>query len=204
MTVHEEHQEQPELSKTKTQGDLCTSLTVWRKSLIISCNGFTVIGSDGSLVYRVDNYMGRPKELILMDGSGKSILTMHRKKNLRLVDTWLVYVGEVVDYCTSAKSSEKPIFYVKKCINILHGNPNVLAYVYRQSSDKRYAYMIEGSYSHRSCKVVDETKRVVAEIRRKDAGGISFSLEVFLLIVQTGFDPGFAMALVLLLDQMFS
>ena len=82
----------------------------------------------------------------------------------------------------------------------------MLAYVYRRSSDKRYAYIIEGSYSHRSCKVLDETKRVVAEIRRKDAiiGGISFGLEVFLLIVQTGFDPGFAMALVLLLDQMFS
>ena len=66
--------------------------------------------------------------------------------------------------------------------------------------------MIEGSYSHRSCKVLDETKRVVAEIRRKDAiiGGISFGLEVFHLIVQAGFDPGFAMSLVLLLDQMFS
>ncbi|XVE57968.1 hypothetical protein DITRI_Ditri04bG0131900 [Diplodiscus trichospermus] len=202
-SVYEEHQEQPELYKT--QDHLCTSLTVWRKSLIVSCNGFTVIDSDGNLAYRVDNYMGRPKELILMEGSGKSILTMRRSKSLRLVDTWLVYGGEVGDYCTSAISAEKPIFYVKKCMNILHAN-NVLAYVYRRSSDKRYAYMIEGSYSHRSCNVVDETKRVVAEIRRKDAitGGFSFGLEVFLLIVQSGFDPGFAMALVLLLDQMFS
>ena len=133
-----------------------------------------------------------------------SLICYFHGQNLRLVDTWLVFGGEVVDYCTSAKSSEKPIFYVKKCINILHANPNVLAYVYRRSSDKRYAYIIEGSYSHRSCKVLDETKRVVAEIRSKDAGGISFGLEVFLLIVQTGFDPGFAMALVLLLDQMFS
>ena len=95
-SVHEEHQEQPELSKT--QGDLCTSLTVWRKSLIISCNGFTVIGSDGNLVYRVDNYMGRPKEIILMDGSGKSILTMHRSKvlsslyNSRKISFTLIYV----------------------------------------------------------------------------------------------------------------
>ncbi|XVF51407.1 hypothetical protein PTKIN_Ptkin04bG0182900 [Pterospermum kingtungense] len=205
-SVHdEEHQEQPGLSRT--EGDLCTSLTVWRKSLIVSCNGFTVIDSDGNVVYRVDNYMGSPKELVLMDGSGKSILTMRRSKNLGLVDSWLVYGGEVGDYCTSAKSSEKPIFLVKKCMNLLHAKSNVLAYVYRGgSSDKRYAYMIKGSYSNRSCKVIDETKRVVAEIRRKDAiiGGISFGQEVFLLIVQAGFDPGFAMALVLLLDQMFS
>ncbi|XVF52988.1 hypothetical protein PTKIN_Ptkin05aG0062100 [Pterospermum kingtungense] len=206
-SVHEEHQEQPELSSETPGGDhRGTSLTVWRKSLVISCHGFTVIDSNGNLAYRVDNYVGgRPKELILMDASGKSILTMQRSKNLRLVDTWLVYGGEVGDYCTtSEESSEKPIFCVKKCINILQSNPNVLAYVYRGSSDKRYAYMIEGSYSHRSCKVVDDTKKVVAEIRRKEAGGISFGLDVFVLIVQAGLDPGFAMALVLLLDQMFS
>ncbi|MBA0794357.1 hypothetical protein Gohar_018691 [Gossypium harknessii] len=200
-------QEQPELSKTdggSNDDDVCTSLTVWRKSLLISCHGFTVIDSNGSLVYRVDNYMGgRTKELVLMDGKGNSILTMRRCKNLRLVDTWVIYGGEVGDHCTS----EKPIFYVKKCINILHTNKsNVLAYVYRPPSDKRHAYTIEGSYSHRSCKVVNEKKRVVAEIKRKDAtsGGICFGLDVFVLIIKAGFDPGFAMALVLLLDQMFS
>ncbi|KAK9039941.1 hypothetical protein GQ457_06G037920 [Hibiscus cannabinus] len=199
----EEHRLEPS-DLSETRGDPCTSLTVWRKSLVISCNGFTVIDSYGDVVYRVDNYTGRPRELVLMDGSGKSILAMRRNKNLRLLDTWLVYGGEVGDHCTSTK---EPIFYVKKCINILHGNPNVLAYVYRcRSSEKGYAYMIEGSYSHRSCKVMDETKRVVAEIKRKDAiiGGVSFGVEVFMLIVEAGFDPGFAMALVLLLDQMFS
>ncbi|KAE8672488.1 endoglucanase-like [Hibiscus syriacus] len=201
-SVHDGHQEHPELSKTQG-GDLCTSLTVWRKSLIVSCKGFTVIDSDGNLVYRVDTYMGgRPKELLLMDGSGKPIFTMRRHKKLRPVDTWLVYGGEVGELCTS----EEPIFYVKKSINILHAKPNVVAYVYRRSRDKRHAYTIEGLYSQRSCKVVDENKRVVAEIRPKDSlnGCIPFGLEVFVLIVQAGLDPGFAMALVLLLDQMFS
>ncbi|KAL4324205.1 hypothetical protein GQ457_11G024700 [Hibiscus cannabinus] len=202
-SVHDDNQEHPELSETEG-GRLCTSLTVWRKSLIVSCKGFTVIDSNGDLVYRVDSYLGgRTKELILMDGSGKTIFTMRRRcKNLRLVDTWLVYAGEVGEFCTLGQ----PILYVKKSINILHAEPNVLAYVYRRSTDKRYAYTIEGSYSQRSCKVVDETKRVVAEIRPKDAlnGCISFGLEVFVMIVQAGFDPGFAMGLVLLLDQMFS
>lgn len=58
----------------------CTCLTVWRKSLVFSCKGFTVIGSDGNLVYRVDNYSGRPGRVILMDGSGNPILTMFRRK----------------------------------------------------------------------------------------------------------------------------
>lgn len=66
--------------------------------------------------------------------------------------------------------------------------------------------MIEGSYARRSCKVLDESRKVVAEIKRKEAskGGVSFGHEVFVLVVQPGSDPGFAMALVLLLDQMCS
>ncbi|KAK8692842.1 hypothetical protein V6N13_070447 [Hibiscus sabdariffa] len=199
------HEEEEHRGERSASTEPCTSLTVWRKSLLMSCNGFTVIDCHGDVVYRVDNYTGRPKELVLMDGSGRSILAMRRSKNIGLLDTWFVYGGEVDDHRTT--STKEPILYVKKCINILHGNPNVLVYVYRcRSSEKRYAYVIEGSYSHRSCRVFDETKRVVAEIKRKDAiiGGVSFGAEVFMLIVETGFDPGFAMALVLLLDQMFS
>ena len=61
-------------------GGAWTSLTVWRKSLVLSCNGFTVIDCKGNLVFRVDNYAGRPEEVILMDGSGKPILTICRRK----------------------------------------------------------------------------------------------------------------------------
>lgn len=80
-SVHDE--EQPAEAELKNNMDLnddCTSLTVWRKSLITSCNGFTVIDTNGNLVYRVDNYMVRPQEVILMDGAGKSLLTMRRRK----------------------------------------------------------------------------------------------------------------------------
>ncbi|KAA8522459.1 hypothetical protein F0562_013180 [Nyssa sinensis] len=195
--IHEEHHEQD-----YKPDDAFTSLTVWRKSLLFSCNGFTVIDSGGNLVFRVDNYIRRPEEVILMDGSGKPLLTMCRRKKLRLVtDNWLVYEGEVGD-C----SSKKPIWCVRKHMNILQPNLNVLAHVYRGPSDKRHAYVIEGSYDQRSCRVLDESRRVRAEIRRKEAmiGGVSFGLEVFDLIVRPEFDPGFAMAIVLLLDQMFS
>ncbi|CAN0910428.1 Protein LURP-one-related 17 [Linum grandiflorum] len=203
------------------RGGWSTSLTVWRKSLVMNCNGFTVINADGDLVYRVDNYCGRPEEITLMDAAGNSVLTLlHHTKRLGLVDSWLVYdgdaeaavggnipaTGETVKYVP-----KKPIWCVKKQKNLLlqgsNGN-SVLAYVYRGSSGKReYSYAIEGSYGQRSCKVVEyESRKEVAEIRRKEAavGGVSFGAEVFVLSVQTGFDSGFAMALVLLLDQMFS
>lgn len=120
---------------------------------------------------------------------------------------WLVYKGEV----GNNKMSNKPAFCVRKCSSIVKTKPlGVLAYVYEGGvSEKGYAYIIEGSYVQRCCKIVDETGRVVAEIRRKEAlqtatGGVSFGLEVFQLIVMPGIDSRFAMALVLLLDQMFS
>lgn len=101
---------------------------------------------------------------------------------------------------------------------------NALAHVYLVGSKagdqdhhnscrrSRPAYVIEGSYTKRSCRVLDcsneygRRKRVVAEIKRKEAinGCASFGLEVFHLIVWPGFDPALAMTLVLLLDQMFT
>lgn len=58
-----------------------TSFTVWRKSLVFGCRGFTVIDSSGDLVYRVDNYMAaRPEETVLMDGYGNPILTLVRQQ----------------------------------------------------------------------------------------------------------------------------
>ncbi|CAN1178282.1 Protein LURP-one-related 17 [Linum perenne] len=209
-------------ASTNEGGGWSTSLTVWRKSLVMNCNGFTVINSDGNLVYRVDNYCGRPDEITLMDAAGNSVLTMlHHTKRLGLVDCWLVYEGDAeaavgghipATADTVKYVPKKPIWCVKKQKNLLqtqgsNGN-SVLAYVYRGSSGKRdYSYSIEGSYGQRSCKVVEyETRKEVAEIRRKEAaiGGVSFGAEVFVLSIQSEFDSGFAMALVLLLDQMFS
>ncbi|KAF3448630.1 hypothetical protein FNV43_RR09343 [Rhamnella rubrinervis] len=210
-----DHEQQYEV-RDSHNGGACTSLTVWRKSLLLSCNGFTVIDSKGNLIFRVDNYTGRPQEIVLMDASGKSVLTMHRRKKLGMMaSSWLVYEGEVGEDCgrerRCSSTSKRPIFSIRKhTCNILNWNPqHVLAYIYSNASDKRYAYVIEGSYKHRSCKVLDEFRKVVAETRKKEAinggvGGVTFGAEVFQLIVYPGFEPGVAMALVLLLDQMFS
>ncbi|KAI3706971.1 hypothetical protein L6452_25094 [Arctium lappa] len=176
------------------------SLTVWRKSLFVGCSGFTVINSDGNLVYRVDNYGGRRRqELVLMDGSGTPILTVARSKKLKMVDDWLVFNGEI------SSNKQKPICCARKYVDILRPKVKRLARVYRDPYDENSGYVIEGSYMNRSCKVLDLSRNVVAEIRRKETSmeGVSFGQEVFVLIVNRGFDSGFAMAIVLLLDQMF-
>ena len=90
-TVHHERQPEEEYIATGGGGGAgggggeWRSLTVWRKSLVYSCTGFTVIDSCGDLVYRVDNYIGQRRgEVILMDASGKSVLTVRRRKVLFL------------------------------------------------------------------------------------------------------------------------
>ena len=210
--VHEEQEGEHDGERNRyplTEASLCTSLTltVWRKSLVISCKGFTVIDPYGNLVYRVDNYIVHPNEVILMDASGNSVLTLRRSRKLGLVDSWFVYEGEMGKQ--KVKSRDSPVCCVRKRVNILDGKPKVQAYVYRvtSDSDKRHAaFTIEGSYAHRTCKVLDEYKKAVAEIKRKEANtkDVSFGIEIFQLVVHPGFDTSFAMALVLLLDQMFS
>lgn len=55
-------------------------LTVWRKSLVLNCNGFTVFDSKGTLVFRVDCYArGNRGEVVLMNASGRPLLTIRSK-----------------------------------------------------------------------------------------------------------------------------
>ncbi|XP_076917633.1 protein LURP-one-related 8-like [Bidens hawaiensis] len=173
-------------------------LTVWKKSLLFNCDGFTVFDSKGNLVFRVDNYAaGNKAEIVLMDASGNSLLTIRRKR-LSLTESWLVYDGE---------TTTNPRFSVSKHVNIL--NAKSLAYVSTTGSPKNrnkknVAYEIEGSYSQRCCVVYDDKRRRIAELKRKEAvRGVAFGGDVFRLVVQPEIDSTVAMALVVLLDQMF-
>lgn len=166
-------------------------LTVWKKSLLFNCNGFTVFDGKGDLIFRVDNYMEFSKgEIVLMDAAGRPLLTIRRKR-LSLGESWMVYDGE---------TAVNPRYYVRKAVKILKNK--CLAYV--SCDGKKVMYEIEGSYTQRCCAVYDEKKQKVAEIKRKETvGGVTLGGDVFRLIVQPGFDSAFSMALVILLDQMF-
>ncbi|WOK93665.1 hypothetical protein Cni_G02365 [Canna indica] len=176
-------------------GGSAVVLTVWRKSLIFHGNGFTVFDSKGNLVFRVDNYSsGSRNKIVLMDTAGKPLLTIRRKK-LSLGDNWFIY---------NAEEATNPRFTVKKNASLLHSK--ALARVTSGASglNSCIAYNVEGSYSQRSCAVYDEKRRQLAEIKTKEsAQGISLGHDVFSLIVEPGLDADFAMAMVILLEQMF-
>nr|XP_010931418.1 protein LURP-one-related 8 isoform X2 [Elaeis guineensis] len=168
-------------------------LTVWRKSLLFNCSGFTVFDANGSLVFRVDNYGSDSKgEVVLMDAAGKPLLTIRRK--LSLGDHWLIHNGE---------EAVNPRFSVKKHVNLF--NSKALAHVAPCSGGGGVDYEVEGSYSQRCCAVYDEQRRPVVKVHRKEptASGVAFGTDVFRLVVQAELDTSLAMAIVIVLDQMF-
>lgn len=70
----------PSLKSESDDDAAAVVLTVWKKSLLFNCDGFTVFDPQGNLVYRVDNYMSAAKaHLFLMDASGNTLLTIRRK-----------------------------------------------------------------------------------------------------------------------------
>lgn len=61
------------------------ALTVWRKSLLFNCKGFTVFDAKGNLAYRVDSYDTESgDEVVLMDAAGAPAFTVRRKRQLSL------------------------------------------------------------------------------------------------------------------------
>ncbi|KAG0457720.1 hypothetical protein HPP92_022599 [Vanilla planifolia] len=176
-------------------------LTVWRKSLLFNCSGFTVYDGKGNLVFRVDIYPSSSRnDIVLMDSAGKPLFTVRRKK-LSLADHWHIYDGEAV--------TERPRFSARKHLTLLpyKSNSKEVARVMPcrgPGSKDGPIYSVEGSFSQRACVVLDERRRQVAEIKRKEAvEGATFGGDVFRLVVQPGLDAGLAMAVVILLEQMF-
>ncbi|KAJ3680980.1 hypothetical protein LUZ60_015469 [Juncus effusus] len=190
----------PQLSTQESRREEPEVLTVWRKSLLFNTNGFTVFDAKGNLVFRVDNYgSGCKNEVVLMDATGRAVLTVRRKKQLNLGDHWVIYKGE--DSC-------HPIISVKRHTTLRHVKS--LAHVTpfsasTSSNDSNPSfYVIEGSYLQRSCVLNNREGRQVGEICRKDTGGVSFGDDVFRLVVGPQLSTSIAMGIVIALDQMAS
>ncbi|KAG0466498.1 hypothetical protein HPP92_017466 [Vanilla planifolia] len=170
-----------------------SSLTVWRKSLLLNCSGFTVFDAKGNLEFRVDNYSQSIRnEIVLMDAAGKPLFTVRRKK-LSLVGRWKIYDGEA--------DASGPRFSATRRVALF---PSLKLARLISCRGKGQSYGVEGSFSERSCTVFDERQRKVAEILPREAvGGVAFGSDVFRLVVEPEFDAGVAMSIVILLEQMF-
>ncbi|KAL6619044.1 hypothetical protein ACP70R_034183 [Stipagrostis hirtigluma subsp. patula] len=184
------------------------TLTVWRKSLLFNCRGFTVFDARGNLVYRVDSYASDSRaEVVLMDAAGRPVLTVRRRKLIGLgADQWLVYAGEETRRTPplyAVKRAGAAAQYMRgggaKCMAHVAPCSGAVAGKAAAAAGGAGGYEVEGSYLRRCCTVYDERRRAVAEVRPKEAVGS----DVFRLVVQPGMEVSLAMAVVLALDQMF-
>ncbi|PAN20409.1 hypothetical protein PAHAL_3G383000 [Panicum hallii] len=185
------------------------SLTVWRRSLLFNGKGFTVFDCKGNLVYRVETYGGgSPREVVLMDADGHGLLTIRRKK-LSLADEWLVYEGDAAASRSAAAPPKR--FTARRHVSLrptrclAHLSPPRRQSCADGGVVPSCRYDVEGSYAGRSLDVFassvlgDEQRRRVATVCQKEA---AVGPDVFRLVVQPGFEPSLAMAVVILLDQM--
>ncbi|RLM69932.1 protein LURP-one-related 8-like [Panicum miliaceum] len=164
-------------------------LTVWRKSLLFNCHGFTVFDAKGDLAFRVDCYAAsrRRAEVVLMDVAGKPLLTVRRKR-LSLTDHWVIYDGD---------GTARPLLSVRRHVS-LRSSGKALAHVTPHASAAA-EYVVEGSYGRRACAVRDARGDAVAEVRRKESVGD----DVFRLVADPRLGASLAMGLVIALDEMF-
>ncbi|KAL3633050.1 hypothetical protein CASFOL_026034 [Castilleja foliolosa] len=170
-----------------------THLTILKTSVFFSGDGFSAYDSKGELVFRVESYetdSGDLAELVLMDASGRCILTVRRKRP-SLHQRWEGFAGEGTD-------GTKPLFSVRR--SSMLGRPGMTVEVYNAGEEY---YQIEGSFACRNCTILNAEKEAVAEIHRKvDAtANLVLGKEVFVLTLKPGFDGAFAMGMVLVLDQ---
>ena len=114
-----------------------TQLTVHKTSVFFPGDSFFAYDSDAHLLFRFEPYGPDSQsrdQLLLMDASGHSLLTLVRKRS-SLHQRWEGFVGEKAE-------EQNPIFSMYRSSII--GQSDVLVQVY---SDPGEEYRIEGSYS---------------------------------------------------------
>eukprot|EP01018_Ginkgo_biloba_P036913 Gb_03095 [translate_table: standard] len=172
-------------------------LTVRKKPLVFSGGGFTVTDSNGRVVFRVDGRGPSLRDkLLLMDGVGKPLLTLHRKV-LTMYNRWDGFSGE-------KRVGQKPIFSVRRSI-IFQTKGSTEVFMGSNKRKKHSDYKIEGCYLERSCTVYNgsDPRAIVAEVKRKCATSeVMLSKDVYIVVVRAGLDQAFIMGLVVILHQM--
>ncbi|XP_040380149.1 protein LURP-one-related 8-like [Oryza brachyantha] len=185
------------------------SLTVWRRSLLFNGKGFTVFDGAGNLVFRVESYAGgSSREVVLMDADGRALLTIRRKK-LSLADEWLIYDGDAASPAAPApkRFTARRHVSLRPSKSLAHLSPARASSAGAAAAPSACRYDVEGSYAGRCLDVFaspsageqQRRRRRVAAVCRKEA---AVGPDVFRLVVEPGFEPALAMAVVILLDQM--
>ncbi|XP_050899799.1 protein LURP-one-related 4 [Lathyrus oleraceus] len=190
-------QKQEPTTSSQSHDDKCLNkrerYTVWMKSLVLHSNGCTVYDSNGSIVYRVDNYDRKGgREVNLMNLQGNVVCTI--KKRLLAFGCW-----EGHKYCNNSDSrshEEQPWFQVKRCLTgktaceIKVGSLNL--WIERMSIGKSFGF-----------RIINKNGEMIAEAKQKEScSGIVLSNDVLTLDLAAGTDHSLIMALIIVYGLM--
>ncbi|ONK78310.1 uncharacterized protein A4U43_C02F17070 [Asparagus officinalis] len=170
--------------------------TVWKKSSMAfqGTDGFSVYNDKGKLAFRLDNYSRKHKELVLMDGGGKPLLSL-RPQILSIHDQWNGFKESEEDSKTRSKSN---IFSIKRK-SILHSTDEVEVFMTNGITPD---FQVEGCFWKRNCKIRSKSGEIVAKTSRKKVNkSVILSDDVFSLEIRPGIDCELIMAFVVVLDR---
>ncbi|CAK9184617.1 unnamed protein product [Ilex paraguariensis] len=168
------------------------TFTLWMKSLVFHGNGCTVYGSNGEIVYRIDNYYNSKcsDEVYLMDLRGQVLFSIRRKK-LNVFGLWDGY-----KWSGSKVVEERPWFQVRKNSKILRGTMNCEVTLGCDKA-KGKCYKIVGLVGKSAFKIMDSEGRLVAQVKQKQSSsGVPLGDDVMTLEVEPQIDHSLIMALV--------
>ncbi|EXB64663.1 Protein LURP-one-related 11 [Morus notabilis] len=107
------------------------TFTIWMKSLVLNCKGCTVFDSNGQIVYRVDNYSSKCRDVYLMDFKGEVLFTILRKEKFRLFRFWEGYKSTGAD-----RNPKRPGFQNNTTLDTNFGPVAIVTNNLFQSSEK--------------------------------------------------------------------
>ncbi|KAL5698616.1 hypothetical protein ACHQM5_029631 [Ranunculus cassubicifolius] len=166
--------------------------TVWMKSLVLNGNGCTVFDKNGDIVYRIDNYECKDSsEVLLMDLRGSVLFTIVKKK-FRLFGCWEGYRST-----NSMSQNDKQWFRVRKVCKFPKRISPCEVTVKLDEKESTVYYRMERLGRNSACRIIDNTGRVVAEMRKKQTdSGVALGDDVSTLVVEPHVDHSLIMGLV--------
>ncbi|XP_010255438.1 PREDICTED: protein LURP-one-related 11-like [Nelumbo nucifera] len=175
------------------------AFTIWMKSLVLHGSGCTVFDSKGEILYRVDNYNTKGNnQVYLMDRRGHVLFLIHRKKGRVFgVGCWEGYKCDADG--TEEISMKNPCFQVRKFCRILKPNPSykVTLGLGCDHQNPSAFYSIDGLVGKSAYKIVEESGKLVAEVKQKQSSsGVVLGEDVLALVVEPHVDHSLVMGIV--------
>ncbi|KAL5583372.1 hypothetical protein UlMin_015814 [Ulmus minor] len=193
------HPQSKLLSSSFSSGFLTSkqeTFTIWMKSLVLNGKGCTVFDSEGQILYRVDNYNCKCRDVYLMDSKGEVLCTIVKKKRLKIFRFWEGYGS------ASTKENKKKVglFQVRKQFKISRGCSSCEVIVGGLEENDSFHYSIESCTTRNSackCKIIDKLGRgPIAEVKRKvSKRGELFGEDVLTMVVEPFVDHCLIMGL---------